>query len=114
MGSLLLTSLETNAAVDGIIQSTREKLVVIRFGTVGDPDCMRQDDVLARIAPVVKNFADIYIVDNKKVSGFNVLYELYDPMTIMVCLRFLVSFPLRILSRGRSNADQASLIVLLQ
>lgn len=34
-----------------------ERLVVIRFGRDHDSDCMRQDEVLYRIADKVKNFA---------------------------------------------------------
>ena len=37
-----------------------ERLVVIRFGRDHEPDCMRQDEVLYKIADRVKNFAAIY------------------------------------------------------
>lgn len=86
MGSIVLPHLPSGWHVDQAILSEEDRLVVIRFGRDGDPDCMRQDDVLARIADVVKNFAVIYLCDNQEVPDFNAMYELYDPMTIMVSL----------------------------
>ncbi|EFX04646.1 pre-mRNA splicing factor dim1 [Grosmannia clavigera kw1407] len=83
MGSLVIPQLKEAWHVDQAILSEADRVVVIRFGKNGNPDCMRQDDVLARIAPKVKNFAVIYICDNQKVSDFNEMYELYDPCTIM-------------------------------
>ena len=53
--------------------------MVIRFGRDWDPDCMRQDEVLYRIADKVKNFAVIYLCDIDQVPDFNQMYELYDP-----------------------------------
>ena len=85
MGSIVLPHLPSGWHVDQAILSEEDRLVVIRFGKDGNPDCMRQDDVLARIADVVKNFAVIYLCDNEEVPDFNAMYELYDPMTIMVC-----------------------------
>lgn len=71
-----------------------------------DQDCMRQDEVLYKIADRVKNFAAIYLCDIDKVSlsliakpgtrtgfnssqvpDFNTMYELYDPCTIMFFFR---------------------------
>ena len=60
-------------------QSEDERVVVIRFGRAWDPDCMRQDEVLYRIADKVKNFAVIYLCDIDQVPDFNQMYELYDP-----------------------------------
>lgn len=86
MGSIVLPHLRTAWHVDQSILSESERLVVIRFGKDGHPDCLRQDDVLAKIADKVKNFAVIYLCDIDEVPEFNAMYELYDPMTIMVCL----------------------------
>lgn len=61
--------------------------MVIRFGRDGNPDCLRQDDVLARIANQVKSFAVIYLCDNQEVPDFNTMYELFDNMTIMFFFR---------------------------
>lgn len=57
MGSVVLPHLVTAWHVDQAIMSEDERLVVIRFGRDWDPDCMRQDEVLYRIADRVKNFA---------------------------------------------------------
>lgn len=84
MGSIILPHLRTAWHVDQAILSEDERLVIIRFGKDGDPDCLRQDDVLARIAENVKNFAVIYLCDIDEVPDFRGMYELYDPMTIMV------------------------------
>jgi U5 snRNP protein, DIM1 family len=86
-----------------------DRLVVIRFGRDHDSDCMRQDEVLYKIADRVKNFAAIYLCDIDKVKfpskparsrqrsewdltcwqvpDFNTMYELYDPCTIMFFFR---------------------------
>lgn len=85
MGSLVLPHLPTAWHVDQAILSEPDRLVVIRFGRIADPDCLRQDDVLSKIAERVKNFAVIYLCDIDAVPEFNTMYELYDPMTIMVC-----------------------------
>merc|ERR1712000_174888 len=62
-------------------------LVVIRFGRDWDPDCMRQDEVLYKIADRVKNFAVIYVCDLDQVPDFKQMYELYDPVTLMFFFR---------------------------
>ncbi|KAI4109172.1 MAG: hypothetical protein LQ345_007074, partial [Seirophora villosa] len=64
-----------------------ERLVIIRFGRDWDPDCMRQDEVLYRIADRVKNFAVIYVCDLDQVPDFKQMYELYDRMTLMFFFR---------------------------
>lgn len=86
MGSIVLPHLHTAWHTDQAILSESERLVVIRFGKDGHPDCLRQDDVLAKVAEKVKTFAVIYLCDIDEVPDFNSMYELYDPMTIMVCL----------------------------
>jgi DIM1 family U5 snRNP protein len=87
MGSLVLPNLPTAWHVDQAILSEPDRLVVIRFGKVGDADCLRQDDVLSKVADRVKNFAVIYLCDIDAVPEFNTMYELYDPMTIMFFFR---------------------------
>lgn len=63
MGSMVLPHLTTGWHVDQAILSEPDRLVVIRFGRDWDPDCMRQDEVLFRIAELVKNFAVLYVCD---------------------------------------------------
>jgi DIM1 family U5 snRNP protein len=65
----------------------RPSLVVIRFGRDWDPDCMRQDEVLYKIADRVKNFAVIYVCDLDQVPDFKQMYELYDTVTMMFFFR---------------------------
>lgn len=48
--------------------------IAIRFGRDHDPDCMRQDEVLYRIADKVKNFCVIYVCDIDQVPDFNQMY----------------------------------------
>ena len=60
MGSADLPHLRTGWHVDQAIMSEEERLVVIRFERDHDTDCMRQDEVLFKIADRVKNFAVIY------------------------------------------------------
>lgn len=74
MGSLLIPHLRSGWHVDQAILSEDERLVVIRFGRDHDPDCMRQDEVLYKIADQVKNFAVIYVTDINEVPDFNQMY----------------------------------------
>lgn len=87
MGSVVLPHLKTGWHVDQAIMSEDDRLVVIRFGRDWDPDCMRQDEILYRIADKVKNFAVVYLCDIDEVPDFNKMYELYDPLTIMFFFR---------------------------
>ncbi|TVY36990.1 Thioredoxin-like protein 4A [Lachnellula occidentalis] len=87
MGSVVLPHLVTGWHVDQAIMSEEERLVIIRFGRDWDPDCMRQDEVLYRIADRVKNFAVIYVCDLDQVPDFKQMYELYDPVTLMFFFR---------------------------
>jgi len=105
MGSIVLPHLETGKFhnrdpdympttnvtlgwhVDQAILSEDERLVVIRFGRDWSADCMRQDEVLYRVADRVKNFAVIYLCDIDKVPDFNQMYELYDECTLMFFFR---------------------------
>ena len=56
---------------------------MIRFGKDSELECMRQDEVVYRIAHEVSDFAVIYLCDKTEVPDFNTMYELYDPMTVM-------------------------------
>lgn len=87
MGSVVIPHLPTAWHVDQAIMSEEDRLVVIRFGRDWDPDCMRQDEVLYKIADRVKNFAVIYLCDLDQVPDFKQMYELYDTCTIMFFFR---------------------------
>nr|POF03514.1 thioredoxin-like protein 4a [Quercus suber] len=87
MGSVVIPHLVTGWHVDQAIMSDEDRLVVIRFGRDWDPDCMRQDEVLYKIADRVKNFAVIYVCDLDQVPDFKQMYELYDTTTLMFFFR---------------------------
>lgn len=74
MGSVVLPHLKTGWHVDQAIMSEDDRLVVIRFGRDWDPDCMRQDEMLYRIADKVKNFAVVYLCDIDEVPDFNKMF----------------------------------------
>ncbi len=81
MGSVVLPHLVTAWHVDQAIMSEDERLVVIRFGRDWDADCMRQDEVLYRIADRVKNFA----VRKKKSLPRSISIEANSEKVIYVC-----------------------------
>ena len=53
---------------------------------------MKFDEVLYSVAEKARNFACFYLVDITQVADFNKMYELYDPCTVMVSLKFLEHF----------------------
>lgn len=79
--SYMLPHLHTGWHVDQAIMSEDDRVVVIRFGRDWDKECMKQDEVLYRIADKCKNFAVFYLVDIDEVPDFNKMYELYDACT---------------------------------
>lgn len=89
--SYLLPHLHTGWHVDQAIMSEDDRVVVIRFGRDYDEQCMKQDEVLYRIADKCKNFAVFYLVDIDEVPDFNKMYELYDPCTGMYPIHSLVT-----------------------
>ena len=76
--SYLLPHLGSGWAVDQAIVTEEKRVVVIRWGHTSDPKCMQQDEILAKVAEKLRNFAVIYLVDTREVSDFNVMYELHD------------------------------------
>lgn len=85
--SYMLPHLESGWAVDQAILSEEDRVVIIRFGQDEDKTCMVMDETLYSIADLVKNFAVIYLVDITEVPDFNMMYELYDPCTVMFFFR---------------------------
>ena len=85
--SYLLPHLDSGWAVDQMILSEEERVVVLRFGHDHDKTCMQMDEVLCGIAEDVKAFATIQLVDITDVPDFNTMYELYDPCTVMFFFR---------------------------
>lgn len=72
--SFMLPHLPSAWHVDQAILSEEERLVVIRFGRDSDPDCMKQDEALYRIAERVKNYAVVYLCDLDQVPDFKSMY----------------------------------------
>jgi len=85
--SYLLSHLNSGWEVDQAILSEEKRLVIIRFGHDWDPQCMLMDEILFKVADLVRNIAVIYLVDITKVPDFNTMYELYDPVTVMFFFR---------------------------
>ncbi|KNC50661.1 pre-mRNA splicing protein [Thecamonas trahens ATCC 50062] len=85
--SYMLPHLGSGWAVDQAIVTEEEKVVIIRWGHDWSPECMAQDEILARIADKVSKFAVIYVVDISEVPEFTVMYELVDSCTIMFFYR---------------------------
>eukprot|EP00826_Nyctotherus_ovalis_P007670 TRINITY_DN1194_c0_g1_i18.p1 TRINITY_DN1194_c0_g1~~TRINITY_DN1194_c0_g1_i18.p1 ORF type:complete len:143 (+),score=22.94 TRINITY_DN1194_c0_g1_i18:125-553(+) len=85
--SYMLPHLTSGWEVDQAILAEEERVVVIRFGHDYDPVCMQMDETLYKIADSVSLFAVVYLVDITKVPDFNVMYELYDPCTVMFFYR---------------------------
>lgn len=83
----MLPHLDSGWAVDQAILSEDDRVVVIRFGHDWDPTCMLVDEALFSIAEKVRNFAVVYLVDITEVPDFNVMYELYDPCSVMFFYR---------------------------
>ncbi|CAL4968703.1 unnamed protein product [Urochloa decumbens] len=60
------------------------RLVVVRFGRGGHPDCARLDAALAAAGEQVADVAALYAVDTGEVTGYNDMYELHGlPCTVM-------------------------------
>eukprot|EP01071_Lankesteria_metandrocarpae_P012275 Lankesteria_metandrocarpae@DN565_c0_g1_i1.p1 len=85
--SYMLPHLHSGWAVDQAIMTEEERLVCVRFGRDHDTECMKMDELLYKIAEDVKNFCAIYLVDISVVQDYNVMYELYDPVTVMFFYR---------------------------
>lgn len=85
--SYMLPHLRTGWAVDQAILNEENRVVVIRFGHDENKACMEMDEILYKISEDVRNFAVIYLVDITEVPDFNVMYELFDEMTIMFFFR---------------------------
>eukprot|EP01062_Namystynia_karyoxenos_P071650 TRINITY_DN6729_c0_g1_i1.p1 TRINITY_DN6729_c0_g1~~TRINITY_DN6729_c0_g1_i1.p1 ORF type:complete len:168 (+),score=77.70 TRINITY_DN6729_c0_g1_i1:78-506(+) len=85
--SYQLPHLNSGWAVDQAILAEEDKVVVIRFGHDWDQDCMEMDEILAKTADRIKNWAVIYLVDITEVPDFNKMYELYDTVTVMFFFR---------------------------
>ncbi|CAN6165529.1 unnamed protein product [Urochloa humidicola] len=74
------------AVDDAIIReanSGSDRLVVVRFGRGGHDDCARLDAALAAAGEQVADVAALYAVDTDEVTGYNDMYQLHGPCTVM-------------------------------
>ncbi|GMM31254.1 U4/U6-U5 snRNP complex subunit [Martiniozyma asiatica (nom. inval.)] len=71
-----LTNLRSGWHVDQAILSEDNRLVIIRFGDSSTRASLYLDNLLAKMAPLVVQFAVIYLCDTHKVPDFNEMYEL--------------------------------------
>lgn len=85
--SFLIPHLHSGWEVDKSILAETERVVIVRFGQDSDQTCMDMDEVLSSVAEKIKMFAVIYAVDVTEVPDFNVMYELYDPCSVMFFFR---------------------------
>lgn len=69
--SYFLPHLHSGWHVDQAILSEEDRVVVLRFGHDGDPQCMKMDETLNSVSERVQNFAVIYLVDITEVPDFN-------------------------------------------
>lgn len=74
--SYFLPHLPSGWHVDQAILSEEDRVVVIRFGHDGDPQCMKMDETLNGVSERVQNFAVIYLVDITEVPDFNKVSDL--------------------------------------
>ena len=83
----MLPHLKNGWEVDQAILNEETRLVIVRFGTDWDPQCMQMDETLYKVAMGIQKWAVIYLVDIEKIPDFNAMYELYDPVTVMFFFR---------------------------
>eukprot|EP00928_Gymnodinium_smaydae_P072665 TRINITY_DN55994_c0_g1_i1.p2 TRINITY_DN55994_c0_g1~~TRINITY_DN55994_c0_g1_i1.p2 ORF type:complete len:143 (-),score=24.18 TRINITY_DN55994_c0_g1_i1:189-617(-) len=82
-----LPHLHSGCAVERVVTTEAEKVLLLRFGHDYDPECMEIDEVLAAVLPRVQQYCQIHLVDTKEVPDFCQQYELYDPCTLMFFYR---------------------------
>jgi DIM1 family U5 snRNP protein len=78
--SYFLPHLPTGWHVDQAILSEEDRVVVIRFGSDADTQCMKMDETLHKVSEKVQNFAVIYLVDITEVPDFN-------KVSVWACMR---------------------------
>mmetsp|Transcript_14138 Transcript_14138/g.20828 ORF Transcript_14138/g.20828 Transcript_14138/m.20828 type:complete len:151 (-) Transcript_14138:98-550(-) len=79
MASLFLKQLNTKREVDNAIRNTVDKVVILRFGSVHDLDCLKMDEILASVEVSLENMAQIFTVDPNDVP----IYSEYFDITIV-------------------------------
>lgn len=80
--SYFLPDLHSGWHVDQAILSEENRVVVIRFGSDADSQCMVMDETLSAISEKVSNFAVIYKCDIKEVPDFN---KVHTYLNLIAC-----------------------------
>lgn len=76
MAGILLPALSTKEEVDRVILSTRDKVLLLRFGCSNDLECMKLDDILAKLTEELSNMAVIYTVDVYAVPVYTQYFDI--------------------------------------
>lgn len=76
MAGILLPALSTKEEVDRVILSTRDKVLLLRFGCSNDLECMKLDDILAKLTEELSNMAEIYTVDVYAVPVYTQYFDI--------------------------------------
>lgn len=82
-----LLRLQNAWQVDQAILTDTERLVILRFGIDGTVSCTLMDDLILKVAPILRRFCVFYAVDTASIPDFNKMYELYDDVCIMFFYR---------------------------
>ncbi|XP_059238306.1 thioredoxin-like protein 4B isoform X2 [Mustela nigripes] len=81
--SFLLPKLTSKKEVDQAIQSTAEKVLVLRFGRDEDPVCLQLDDILSKTSSDLSKMAAIYLVDVDRTPVYTHYFDIsYIPSTV--------------------------------
>ncbi|XP_047568108.1 thioredoxin-like protein 4B isoform X2 [Lutra lutra] len=81
--SFLLPKLTSKKEVDQAIQSTAEKVLVLRFGRDEDPVCLQLDDILSKTSSDLSKMAAIYLVDVDQTPVYTHYFDIsYIPSTV--------------------------------
>ncbi|XP_065673219.1 thioredoxin-like protein 4B [Hydra vulgaris] len=74
--SYLMKSLVEKKDIDRVIKEVAEKVLVLRFGKVNNPDCMQCDEILFKTSKKLANMADIYLVDIDDVPVYTKYFDI--------------------------------------
>jgi hypothetical protein len=80
-----LNKLNNKSEIDRAIKTTVDKVLVLRFGKIDDPNCMKQDYILEKTENDLRNMAKIYTVE----IGNNEIYTKYFDVTLIPSTIFL-------------------------
>ena len=71
-----MRSLIQKKDVDRVIKEVAEKVLVLRFGKVDNPDCLQCDEILFKTSEKLANMAEIYLVDIHDVPVYTKYFDI--------------------------------------